>query len=122
MSEVLGALYHWAPADRREDIFHHGLHPFSPPALTSSTIGYVCLGTTPSAAWGLSGDMEWVQEIEDWDLWQVRLADGDHVTIRSEWGPVLKEIRVFNVLAADRVWWVGQRAPWLIADENGKPT
>lgn len=54
--------------------------------------------------------MSWTSEIEEWDLWQVRLQDGDEVHYRSDFGPVLKEIRVYNAIPADRAWWVARRS------------
>lgn len=115
MNERLGALYHWSPADRRPSILKHGLVPGSTTTLCGSEIGYVCLGSTPRGGWLLSGDMEWASEIEDWDLWQVTLVDGDEVRIRPDWGPNIVEVKVHNTIPPDRVWWVGTRQPWLTA-------
>lgn len=109
---IIPALYHWSPIDRRDAIRRGGLQPYCPPTISTGDLiwPYLCLGSTPSAAWGLSGDMDWVTEIDDWDLWQVRLADGDEVRYRSDFGPVLKEIRVFNTIPPDRVWHVATRS------------
>lgn len=117
MSEVLGALYHWAPVDRRVGILQQGLVPYANAVCHGEVEGrslsypYVCLGLTPSGAWGLSGGSDSdVQGEYDWDLWQVRLADSDHVDVLSTWGAVLREVRVRNAITADRVWWVATRA------------
>lgn len=53
--------------------------------------------------------MEWVSEVDCWDLWQVRLEDTDSVSIRPEFGPVVQEIKVYNAIPADRLWHVGER-------------
>lgn len=71
---------------------------------------HICLSPTPSSAWGLSGDMDWATESEEWDLWQVRLAEGDEVHYRSDFGPVLREVRVKTPIPPDRVWYVATRA------------
>lgn len=113
---ILPALFHWAPSDRRESIRVEGLRPYSLTAVhmgtedgKTLTFPYLCFSPTPSGAWSLSGDMEWVAEVEAWDLYQVRLAEGDEVTYRGDFGPVLREIRVKNVIPADRVWYVATR-------------
>lgn len=54
--------------------------------------------------------MEWVEQITEWDLYQVRLIEGDEVHIRPDWGPVIREIKVHNDIPADRVWYVASRA------------
>ena len=108
---ILPHLYHWSPTERRAAIQKEGLQPYSP---SMSHEGYayahICLATTPSAAWGISGDMDWGREEESWDLWQVRLAEGDEVHYRAEFGNVLKEVRVANTIPPDRVWYVGTRS------------
>lgn len=72
--------------------------------------GVICLGFTPSAAWGLSGAIDrFNTEDFEWDLWQVNLGEHDEVHIRSEFGDVLQEVRVHNPIPADRIWWVGTR-------------
>lgn len=109
---LLPALYHWSPADRRDAIRGEGLRPYSTPTVHSDpdlASPYLCLSTTPSSGWGLSGDMGWVGGIEEWDLWQVRLAEGDEVHYRADFGPVLREIRVYTAIPADRVWFVASR-------------
>lgn len=126
---LLPVLYHWSPRDRYHDIVTGGLKPFSEPTvstvndLNGTTVTgwpYICLGTSPSAAWSLSGDMDWTTEIEEWDLWQVRLSDDDEVHFRAEFGASLKEIRVHNAIGPDRVWWVATRSPQ-VAREKPQP-
>lgn len=116
MDVALPPGYHWSPKDRREAIRADGLKPYSPPVLTMEPaadwahgFGCICLGLTPARAWSLSGDMQHVSEIEEWDLWQIALADGDEIRVRAEFGPCIKEIRVFNPIPADRLWWVAER-------------
>jgi hypothetical protein len=107
---LLPALFHWSPAQRFDEIYREGLRPHARPTVCrTTTLSYVCLSPTPSAAWGLSGDMEWVSEVDEWDLWQVRLADGDDVRIRPDFGPAIQEIKVHGPIPADRVWWVARR-------------
>lgn len=113
MNLELGQLFHWSPRDRRETILREGLRPFSGPTCGADPLPYVCLGSTPRGAWALSGDTDWGHEQEDWDLWQVTLADTDEVRVRAEYGPRIWEVKVHNVIPPDRMWWVGERQPWL---------
>lgn len=111
----LGPLFHWSPEGRRAAIRAEGLQPFSHPTLhcedDRGPVGfpYVCLGTNPSSAWRLSGDMGWATEVEAWDLWQIDLAESDEVHVMPEFGARIKEIRIRNAIAADRCWWVASR-------------
>lgn len=113
----LPQLYHWSPISRRETIRVDGLKPYQPASADADEennwamgCGVVCLGFTPSAAWGLSGAMDrFATEDVEWDLWQVNLDDNDEVHVRSEFGPQLQEVRVANAIPADRIWWVGTR-------------
>lgn len=114
----LPALFHWSPRDRYHEIMTSGLKPFSEPVTSTANLEngnviagwpYICFGTTPSAAWGLSGDMSWASEIEEWDLWQVNLAENDEVHVRPDFGWDIKEVRVHNAIGPDRVWWVATR-------------
>lgn len=104
---ILPALYHWAPSIRRAEIFKLGLVPSSPS--TSSKLKHVCLSPTPSTAWSLSGGTGWT-EIDEWDLWQIRLSENDNVAIRPEFGYRVREICVRNVITPDRIWYVGSRS------------
>jgi hypothetical protein len=110
---LLPALFHWSPTERRELIEANGLRPYCPPAVSTGDLAfpYLCFSPTPSSGWGLSGDMHWVTEIEQWDLWQVRLAEGDEVHVRGDFGPVIREVRVYGAIPADRCWYVATREP-----------
>lgn len=126
MSLVLPVMYHWSPEDRRSKIARRGLkatcptitevfdtQPVGPRRLGASighkTVKAVCLGTTPSHAWGLCGAI-WGQRGETWDLWQVCLDEDDTVEIlSSEIGHRLGEIRVCNDIPKSRAWLVGSR-------------
>jgi len=115
----LPALYHWSPKSRRETIRLNGLCPYQAPAVSTESaynedwahgFGCICFAVDPAQAWRLSGDLDHVSEIEDWDLWQLpMILDTDEVRIRAEFGPAIKEVRLFNPVAADRLWWVGER-------------
>lgn len=107
---LLPAMYHWSPSDRRDLIRRQGLLPGSESVTSSSPMEYVCVSPTPSSAWGLSGDMGWTTEVEAWDLWMVRLVEGDEVHVRPDFGPVLREVRVFGAIPPDRCWYVATRA------------
>lgn len=69
---------------------------------------YLCFGLTPSAAWGLSGNMEWTGEIEEWDLWQFNGDRADDLRIRNV-GDVIEEVRSYKSISADRLWYVATR-------------
>lgn len=106
---LLPALYHWSPAERYQDINTGGLVAGSRETVASSALQTVCLGTDPQAAWSLSGAMDWCSEIDEWDLWQVQLADTDEVTLRAEFGPQICEVKIRNSVPRDRIWFVGRR-------------
>lgn len=106
---LLPALYHWSPAKRYEGINSLGLVAGSKETVASGALQTVCLGTDPQAAWSLSGAMDWCCEVDEWDLWQVRLADTDEVSLRAEFGPHIWEVKVRNSLPRDRLWFVGRR-------------
>jgi hypothetical protein len=109
-SVILPALYHWAPRDRRESIRSEGLKPYSPPTVCTGehVSPYLSLSPDPARAWHLSGAMDW-HECEEWDLWQVRLAEHDDVHIRPDFGPEIQEVKLYNPIPADRLWFVGER-------------
>lgn len=77
---------------------------------------YICLSPTPSSAWSLTPGADRDCEIEEWDLWQVRLEEHDDVRIRPYGGNVIREVRVHNSLPADRLWWVAQREPMCVIE------
>lgn len=119
MSVHLGTLYHWSPKENRESILKRGLEIMSHPTCHGQKFNYLCFGTSPSAAWGLSGDFYDIEEFETWDLWQVQLGKDDSVHMVPTWGPFAQEIRTHNSIPPDRVWWVGERAygPHITIDE-----
>ena len=106
---VLPALYHWSPADRFDGIFQEGLRPHATNTVASGTLPYVCTAPDPAEAWTLSGGMDWVSEIDEWDLWQLTIAEHDRVYVRAERGPAIREIKIYGPIPADRVWWVARR-------------
>lgn len=119
MAVHLGTLYHWSPKRNRRSILRSGLEIMHEmvdaeelredfPELAAAAMPWVCLGTTPATAWGLVPDCEAKKEAV-WDLWEVRLDEGDRVTIRGYFAPHIHEVRVHHGLPADRVWWVGER-------------
>lgn len=111
--------YHWAPRTHRGLIREKGLltnqRGLSSPELRWP---WVCLGPAPRAAWSISGDMDWAQEIQFWDLWQVELSPSDDIRLRNDSGQRIIEIRVHNTIPPDRVWWVGEREPWVVEEES----
>lgn len=122
----LDPLYHWAPMERRQGILTTGLTPYRQPVVhtgggdADARFGYpyVCLGTTPSVAWGLSGGSRdgLVDEFEGWDLWQVRLKADADVHVLPMWGWEVQEVRVRTAILADSVWWVGTRTSWAVSE------
>jgi hypothetical protein len=106
----LPLMYHWAPAERRESIIRQGLLVFTADTAQEFAWPYICLSPDPARAWNLSGAMERYTEIEEWDLYQVRLGLDDDVRLRVE-GATIWEARVHNSIPADRLWWVGTREP-----------
>ncbi len=132
---IIGPLYHWAPASRRAAIETTGLQPSSPPdpaptqvepavvpTCALEPLRWVCLGFTPSGAWALSGaTLDDAAGAGAWDLWQVTMPlrrPEDPVTIRPEFGPVLREVQVAGPIEPGRLWLVGTRVrrvggdPW----------
>lgn len=107
----LPSQYHWSPSERREEIFRNGLKPYCDPVTHSGVLlwPYICLSPSPKRAWQLSGDFQDSGEIEQWDLWQVELGEHDEVSIRSEYGSEIMEVRVRSAIPADRVWHVATR-------------
>lgn len=107
MSVHIGVLYHWSPKENREAIASSGLMIGRRSRLVEEGFcpAYICLATSPSSGWGL------IIEPEDgpWDLWQVQIRESDHIHIRGDFSPYIREVRVYNGLPADRVWLVGTR-------------
>jgi hypothetical protein len=111
---ILFPLFHWSPTERRDSIRRDGLQPYSEPTVTARgeelvAFPYVALSQSPSRAWSLSGDMEWLSEIESWDLWQVGLTDEAEVHVRPFWGDTMDELQVYTPIPAEKVWYVATR-------------
>lgn len=108
----LGPQFHWSPRERREEIRTKGLVPGSA-SLAGHEVLHSCAAPSPRQAWLLSGDTNWGLEQEDWDLWQVTLIETDELRVRADYGPRIVEVKIHNVIPPDRLWWVGERKPWL---------
>lgn len=109
MSLVLPVFYHWSRTANRTRIQRTGLRPTTPTAgRFDDTFKAVCLGTSPSHAWSLSGAI-FGERGESWDLWQVTLDDGDEVHPLPILGYRLEEVRVANRIPKSRVWYVAAR-------------
>lgn len=119
---IIPPLYHWSPYRRRRDIEHEGLVPGREPTIgTISTVHegrqVICLSSTPSAAWGLSGQQATrirpagsnLPFEDEWDLWQVNITPDDEVHVLPFFGRVITEVRVANPIPAQRIWWVARR-------------
>lgn len=107
----LDVVYHWSPSANRESILQVGLQVYSNNVVhTCGRAPYLCFGSTPSNAWRLSAAMDWVQDHESWDLWQVLLTSVDSVRVTMD-GCSVYEIRTENSIPVDRVWFVGRREP-----------
>lgn len=113
----LDVAYHWSPTENRVSIMRDGLKPYSNPTVHTGDLAYdyICLGFSPLGAWSLSGGMDWMSEIEEWDLWEVRLKENDELHIRPEFGNSFQEIKCRSALPSDRVKFVAKRVPnWAI--------
>jgi hypothetical protein len=76
--------------------------------LPNESLLAVCLGTTPSTAWALSGALS-ANRGESWDLWEVEADLDDEVHYRPHFGRVLDEVRITNRIPKSRCWLVGTR-------------
>lgn len=106
---IVGPLYHWSPADRFTAIRENGLRPSQEPTVASGPLHYICVSTSPIAAWTLSAATDWCQEIESWDLWIIHCAPSDELHVRPFFGNQMEEIKIRNPIGPDRIWWVGRR-------------
>lgn len=118
MSSILDVLYHWSPTERRVGILRDGLQVYSEPAIQSQgRWPYICLGTRPSLAWGLSGDFISSRDedpIEEWDLWEVRVPDDAEIHVRPFWWPKIEEFKVYTSIPASCLWLAGSRSDQLV--------
>jgi hypothetical protein len=57
--------------------------------------------------------MSWVSEVEQWDLWEFRPTNdqGQSLHINPCWGNEIEEVRTYQSVPANRLWWVAQRVP-----------
>lgn len=109
MKLILSPLYHWSPAERYDSIRAHGLRPGSDPTVAGGRMQHLCLGIDPQRAWSLSGAMDYVNEIEYWDLWLVHVIDTDELHVRTDYGPRIVEVNLRGCVPPDRIWWAGRR-------------
>lgn len=107
---LLTPLYHWSPADRYASIARHGLLTGQASTVASGSLTYLCFAPTPQAAWKISGAMDWVDEIDHWDLWMAHIGPSDEVTVRGNYGPALEEVNIRGHIPPDRLWWCGRRS------------
>jgi hypothetical protein len=105
---ILHPLYHWSPADRREQIAAEGLRPDCRPVCHSERAPVLCLSPSPSQAWALSAAVFGEPGV-DWDCWQVTLGGEDDVEVRAFTGNRIEEVRVSAVVPVARLWWIGRR-------------
>lgn len=117
----LSPLYHWSPSERYAAIKRDGLRPGSPSTVAGVDLTYLCLAPDPRLAWSISGAMDFVSEIEDWDLWQVRTAEGDELYVRPDFGPMVYEIKCRTPIPPDRLWWIGRRYDLGVPHTEPKP-
>ena len=107
----IDTLYHWSPRCRRETILREGLRLFSDPSIQGIPFGYLCFGITPRAAFVLSVEtIDAVEMDDDWDLFEVRVSEDDQIRfIMSGCGAEIYEVRAFNSIPADRLFFCGSR-------------
>lgn len=121
---ALAALFHWSPVEARARIRKRGLVPRTPTSIaqrpTPPGTGHVevdeeavevkavCLGTTPAAAWSLSGTWSAAYG-STWDLWECNVPDELEVHVVPEMGTELWEVRVLGTIPRGRMWHVGSR-------------
>lgn len=103
-------LFHWSPVERRASIQRRGLVPGSWSTDRLWKPPYVCLSSSPSLAWGLSGAMPRGREIAAWDLWMTHAdrLDG-YEEIPDDRDGSVKEVRVYHRIYKRDLWLVGTR-------------
>lgn len=105
---MIGPLYHWAPADRRDSIRQHGLLTMQPPTVSTEPQSVVSLSPSPSAAWEVSGAMPWV-DVKAWDLWEVRLdLVSVMLNVHADGGLVL-QVFCDQPIPPESLFWCGGR-------------
>ncbi len=118
---ILTPLYHWAPANRFEEIRRTGMKIYRSPTVAGSALPYICASPDPQTAWKYSGAMDWVNEISTWDLWLLHLAMTDECWVRPDYGPLVIEIKIKSEIPPDRLWWVGRRQDLGVPDPAPAP-
>lgn len=126
MTLTLPAGFHWSPERYRKNITKRGLRPTTETAVwlrpwrPGIVVGHhtadlpeqglltVCLGTSPSTAWALSGAIT-AEPGDVWDLWEIELDHHDEIHYRPTIGTDLEEIRIANPIPRSRCWHVGSR-------------
>lgn len=120
----LGPLFHWSPRSRLPSIKRLGLVPgkrnLGGPTFNWNEDGEedrrmgefrhraVCFGTTPHMAWSYTHHA--YRDVGGtFDLWEVYLQDGDEVYVLPQWGPLIREVRIYNRIKKSRLIWVGER-------------
>lgn len=102
-------LYHWSPSDRYDSIRLGGLRPLQEQTVASGRLHYICASPDPRRAWLLSGATEWCNEIDEWDLWSIFVAESDEIHVRPYFGTRAEEFKIRNPVGPERLWWVGRR-------------
>jgi hypothetical protein len=103
-------MYHWSPADRREQITARGLRIRSESAHAPIRYPMICLSPNPLHAWAMSGGTFVTDGVDSWDLWAVYADDircGFEVIPNDD--RTIREIRVYRSLPASAVHHVGTR-------------
>lgn len=111
---TLNSLYHWSPSENRKRIKQEGLKIGKSVVTHSAGMGcapYLCFACSPSQAWKLSGNMSWVSEIDQWDLWEFWPDQKQPLTVCPVYGNILEEVRCYNSVPANQLWLVGHREP-----------
>lgn len=94
-------LFHWSPACRRKSILRTGLCPGKISRCGQWKPWYVCLSSSPSLAWALSGDMD--ERHGEWDLWMVWSNNVTGIFRREN------EFRTKDRIRKKLIWYVGSR-------------
>lgn len=112
MSLWIEHCYHWSPATRRKTICRRGLVPFSPRRERTDgdheRLGYICAAMSPRRALTLLPEIQDPDGEVEWDLYQITPAKHDDIGLRVE-GTEVMEIRFFNVVPPDRVFFLATR-------------
>lgn len=101
-------LFHWSPMDRRKQILRYGLRPYCRSTTNVQwKAPYVSFATSPSLAWGLSGDLR--PDIDSWDLWQTwadRVSSYEELSFNET---TEAEVRIYERIFKRDIWYVATR-------------